>query len=57
MRGRDVEEKPEDEDFAAFYEQARSDGLRAVYAAVGDSRALAALRAALAPTARQEPVK
>ena len=36
MRSRGVDEKPEDEDFAAFYEQARADCLRAVYAAVGD---------------------
>lgn len=36
MRNRTVEHKPEDEDFAAFYEQARADCLRAVYAAVGD---------------------
>jgi RNA polymerase sigma-70 factor (sigma-E family) len=31
-----VEHKPEDEGFAAFYEQARAECLRAVYAAVGD---------------------
>ncbi|MFC1438561.1 sigma-70 family RNA polymerase sigma factor [Streptacidiphilus sp. N1-10] len=31
-----MDEKPEDEDFAAFYEQARADCLRAVYAVVGE---------------------
>jgi RNA polymerase sigma-70 factor (ECF subfamily) len=31
-----VDPKPEYEDFAAFYEQARAECLRAVYAAVGD---------------------
>ena len=36
MRSRGVEHKPEDEDFAAFYEQSRVECLRAVYAAVGD---------------------
>ena len=36
MRSEGVDEKPEDEDFAAFYEQARAECLRAVYAAVGD---------------------
>jgi len=36
VRSRGVDEKPEDEDFAAFYEQARADCLRAVYAAVGE---------------------
>jgi len=36
MRSRGVDEKPEDEDFATFYEQARAECLRAVYAAVGE---------------------
>ena len=36
MRSRGVELKPEDEEFAAFYEQAGADCLRAVYAVVGD---------------------
>lgn len=36
MRTRGVDQIPKDEDFAAFYEEARAVCLRAVYAAVGD---------------------
>jgi RNA polymerase sigma-70 factor (sigma-E family) len=36
MRSRDVDEQSEDDEFAAFYEAAGAECLRAVYAAVGD---------------------